>query len=93
MKTIEIPIDDNFKSVYHYDDDGTLIDHAIETKKGAATANEETCVSRKLKIIAKENPDMAVDQQLAIAYSYCQKEGLAALADDLKNKRDITIIS
>ncbi len=93
MKTIEIPIDDNFTSVYHYEDDGTLIDHSIETKKGVATGNEDSCVSRKLKIVAKENPGMAVDMQLAIAYSYCQKEGLAALADDLKNKRDIKIIS
>ena len=40
---------------------------------------EDSPVSEKLKIIAKENPDMEKDQQLAIAYAYCRKEGIEAL--------------
>jgi len=61
-------------------------------KELTADNAESTCVSNKLKIIMKEDPDMDKDQQLAIAYSYCQEQGKAELADDLKNKRDIEII-
>lgn len=61
-------------------------------KELSAETSESTCVSNKLKIIIKESPEMEKDQQLAVAYAYCQKQGIAELADDLKNKKDIKII-
>jgi hypothetical protein len=44
--------------------------------------NANSCVSNKLKIIMQDNPGMAEDQQLAIAYSYCKKEIAALLTKD-----------
>lgn len=61
--------------------------------KELTAESADSCVSKKLKIITKENPDMAQDQQLAIAYSYCQDVGKAELADDIKNNRDVNVIS
>lgn len=43
------------------------------------TATDDSCVSNKLKIIKQDNPGMEKDQQLAIAYSYCKKDGIAEL--------------
>lgn len=45
----------------------------------AASTDTEDCVANKIKIIIQDNPDMDKDQQLAIAYAYCRKEGIAAL--------------
>ena len=42
-------------------------------KKTKASDTEQECVSRKIPIIKDENPDMEIDQVIAIAYSYCQK--------------------
>ena len=61
-------------------------------KELTAQDADPSCVSKKLKIVMRDNPEMDKDQQLAIAYAYCREEGLAELADDLKNKRDIEII-
>jgi hypothetical protein len=51
-----------------------------------AETKNETCVSRKIPIIKKDNPDMSEDQVIAIAYSMCKEnpnvatdEGIPAL--------------
>jgi len=62
-------------------------------KELTASNADDTCVSKKLKIVASVNKDMAQDLQLAIAYSYCQKEGVAQLAADLEAGTDVKIIS
>ena len=46
-----------------------------------ADTDPSNCVANKLKIIKEDNEGMDQDQQLAIAYAYCKKEGIA----DLKN--------
>jgi hypothetical protein len=51
------------------------------------------CVSRKIKIIMKENPEMDKDQQLAIAFSFCRQQGMQELAYDLQQKEQVGIIS
>ena len=51
------------------------------------------CVSRKIKIIMRENPDMPKDQQLAIAFSFCRQQGLEELAKDLDERVPVRIIS
>jgi len=56
-------------------------------KELTAADAEDSCVSRKLKIISNENPNMEKDQQLAVAYSYCQKTGVAELAKNLAEKK------
>jgi len=53
---------------------------------------KESCVSKKLKIISQEEPDMKKDQQLAIAYSFCSSQGLTELVSDIQNNREIEVI-
>jgi len=54
----------------------------IHAEYAAMTAQDNNCVSNKLKIIMEDNPDMEKDQQLAIAYAYCKA---SIVADLLKN--------
>lgn len=49
------------------------VDKSNSFKKTKASDTEQECVSRKIPIIKDENPDMEIDQVIAIAYSYCQK--------------------
>lgn len=58
--------------------------------KNTKEADSDSCVSRKIRIISDEHPTMEHDQVIAIAYSYCQKEGdeleavfMPKLADEL----------
>ncbi len=51
----------------------------IHADYAAMTAQDNNCVSNKLKIIMEDNPGMEKDQQLAIAYAYCKKEIVAEL--------------
>lgn len=41
----------------------------------AKTAEADSCVSRKIKIISDEHPSMPHDQVIAVAYSYCREKG------------------
>lgn len=50
-----------------------------------ASTDVSDCVANKLKIVSHDNKDMEKDQQLAIAYAFCQKEGFAAVLEDQKN--------
>lgn len=45
----------------------------------AKSTDTDDCVANKIKIIIEDNPEMEKDQQLAMAYAYCKKEGIAAL--------------
>jgi len=54
----------------------------IHSQYAAMTAQDNNCVSDKLKIIMEDNPDMEKDQQLAIAYAYCK----ASIVADLLKK-------
>ena len=51
----------------------------IHAEYVAMTAQDNDCVSNKLKIIMEDNPGMEKDQQLAIAYAYCKKAIVASL--------------
>jgi len=51
----------------------------IHSQYVAMTAQDNNCVSDKLKIIMEDNPDMEKDQQLAIAYAYCKASIIADL--------------
>lgn len=51
----------------------------IHAEYAAMSAQDNDCVSNKLKIIMEDNPGMEKDQQLAIAYAYCKKEIAAQL--------------
>lgn len=55
----------------------------------AASRDPTDCVANKLKIVIEDNPEMDKDQQLAIAYAFCQNEGMAELVDDL-DKENLT---
>jgi len=46
---------------------------------GLNVAAADDCVGNKLKIIQQDNPNKPKDWQLAVAYSYCQKEIGASL--------------
>lgn len=54
----------------------------IHSEYAAMTAQDNNCVSNKLKIIMEDNPGMEKDQQLAISYAYCKASIVAEL---LKN--------
>ena len=69
-----------------------FIDHATPSP-GINLAAAEDCVGNKLKIIMEDNPDMAKDQQLAIAYSYCQPQVMAELVSDIENDEAIEWIT
>jgi len=70
---IEVPIiRKKLKSTYSYEEIAK-----IHAEYAAMTAQDNDCVGNKLKIIMEDNPDMAKDQQLAIAFAYC-KESIAA---------------
>jgi len=72
---MEVPIiRRKLKSVYSYEEIAK-----IHAEYAAMTAQDNDCVSNKLKIIMEDNPDMEKDQQLAIAYAYCKKEIVAEL--------------
>jgi len=58
-----------------------------------ALAGADNCVANKLQIIMEDNPDMAKDQQLAIAYSYCQQTGIEELYADVEGGEDIEWIT
>lgn len=45
----------------------------IHAEYAAMSAVDDNCVANKLKIVMADNPDMDKDQQLAIAYAYCQE--------------------
>jgi len=64
-----------------------MVEFSKNTRQGDTS---ESCVSRKIKIIADENPSMPHDQVIAIAYSYCndksasiQKMIIADLAPEI----------
>lgn len=83
----------DLESVWQFDDAGNPTGHSFVKKESVKSANSiSPCVSAKLKIVSDENPNMPKDQQLAIAYAYCQKEGMAQLAQDLKEKNNVKII-
>ncbi len=72
---MEVPIiRKKLKSVYSYEEIAK-----IHADYAAMTAQDNDCVSDKLKIIMEDNPDMEKDQQLAIAYAYCKKAIVAEL--------------
>ena len=50
-----------------------------------ASTDESDCVANKLKIVKTDNSEMEIDQQLAIAYAFCQKEGIEEVLADQKN--------
>jgi len=47
-----------------------------------ASTDESDCVANKLKIVMADNPNMEKDQALAIAFSFCQKEGVEKVLED-----------
>jgi len=49
-----------------------------------ASTDESDCVANKLKIVMQDNADIEKDQALAIAYSFCQKEGIEKVLADQK---------
>ena len=51
----------------------------------------DTCVGTKLKIIKADNPEMELNQQLAIAYSYCEESDLKSLHQDLQNNKKVKV--
>ena len=72
---MEVPIiRKKLKSVYSYEEIAK-----IHADYAAMTAQDNDCVSDKLKIIMEDNPDMEKDQQLAIAHAYCKKAIVAEL--------------
>ena len=56
--------------------DGKECYHRLKmmTASRAIFAAADDCVSRKIKIIMEENPNMKQDQAVAIAYSYCREK-------------------
>ena len=57
------------------------INDVVDYAKTANSADLDSCVSRKIKIIADENPSMENDQVVAIAYSYCRKDKQSSIED------------
>jgi len=55
--------------------------------QNSVEADLDSCVERKIKILAEENPDWANDQVVAVAFSYCRESGMEAefCTDDLDN--------
>ena len=80
---------------------GEMIEFSKKTRQGDTS---ESCVSRKIKIIADENPEWKHDKVIAVAYSYCRKNKSAeleksilkdllpevqSLQDDIRQKKEI----
>ncbi len=47
-----------------------MVEYSKKTRQGST----DSCVSRKISILADEHPDWENDQTIAVAYSYCKKD-------------------
>jgi ppGpp synthetase/RelA/SpoT-type nucleotidyltranferase len=47
-----------------------MVDYSKRTRQGSS----DSCVSRKISILADEHPDWDQDQVIAVAYAYCKKD-------------------
>ncbi len=61
----------------------STINEIVGYVKNADSSDLKSCVARKIKIIADENPNMKEDQIVAVAYSYCEKSKEAQIIDML----------
>lgn len=61
--------------------------------KQADVSTLKDCVSRKIKIIADENPSMPNEQVVAVAYSYCRKKKEGEIEDLIAEDIGDTIFS
>lgn len=59
----------------------STINEIVEYAKSADTSKLDSCVARKIKIIANENPEIKEDQIVAMAYSYCREEKSSDIED------------
>jgi len=77
------------KSRYSSQDLATIVGKITN----AQDADLDSCVERKIKILATENPDWSHDQVIAVAFSYCEESGMQAAfctgaLDNLTNKEN-----
>jgi len=61
--------------------------------KNATYADLDSCVERKIKILADEHPEWDNDKVVAVAFSYCEESGMqaafcTAALDNLTNKEN-----
>jgi len=58
------------KSNFNHKTLSDMVEYSKKTRQGST----DSCVSRKISILADEHPDWENDQTIAVAYSYCKKD-------------------